>query len=250
MGNRDIGGRLVHAAVLIAVALSCGGARASASSNREDTKPPPMSAASAEVASSTDSGAPGIAELTDGTEWHGSFTITLEVWNYCGSPPGSLELSLADTYERTERFSFSTAAPTEDPSGARERNPFYVSAGTDTEEPGVVNLTMFSAGLVSFDENDEPFLVQYWELDYSDGRLTGELVEDGRELGAAFNAFYDENPLVPCQPEQFKLTQPYPMQEGASLVADLGPTLMTMLVEGRSFDESRRWRVEAVATRS
>ena len=39
------------------------------------------------------------------------------------------------------------------------------------------------------------------------------------------------------------------MQEGATLVADFGDTAMSLVIEGRSVDEARRWTVEATATR-
>ena len=195
----------------------------------------------------SDEAAPTTDDLVAGTEWHGEFTITIERWNYCG-PNGISELVLADTITRTESFSFATSAPFEDESGAQETNPFYFSAGTDPEDPGTVNLTVFSAGLVSFDVTDEPMLTQYWNAEYVDGQLTGELVEDGREIGAAYNLMWDENPLVPCQPG-LEMTQAYPMQEGATLVADFGDTAMSLVIEGRSVDEARRWTVEATATR-
>ena len=92
-------------------------------------------------------------------------------------------------------------------------------------------------------------LTQYWDIEYEDGHLTGELVEDGREIGAAYNLIWDENPVVPCQPGGLTMANFYPMQEGATLVAELGATTMALTIEGRSVDESRRWTIEATAAR-
>jgi hypothetical protein len=229
----------------------------SASSTSSSTSTSSTSSTSTKTSSSTStttrgdpSSAPTAAELSDGTTWRGSFTITIEVWDYCASLN---ELSLTDTYTRTEPFSFSSDAPMEVESGLiRESNPFSITAGGEGYEPNGVNLSLFSALPLSVDEYrvDQPYLQQYWELAYSDGRLTGELVDDGIELGAAANHFWDENPLVPCQPDQLTTQMLYPMKEGASLVADIGHTEMSLTMEGRSVDEARRWQVEATATRS
>lgn len=196
-------------------------------------------------------GVPSVAELSDGIEWQGRFSITLEVWNYCGSGTGDLELTLADTYTLEESFSFSTSAPAEVSDGARESNPFSVSAGTNPDDPGRLTLSLFSAALLTVQSTpNEPYLQQYWDLAYDEGVVTGELIDDGRELGAAFNGFFDEDPLVPCQPQSGTIVKPYTMAEQTTLVAQLRDDDMSLTVQGRSFDEARRFRIEAVATRS
>jgi hypothetical protein len=197
-------------------------------------------------------GNPTLAELKKGISWKGTFTMTLEAWDYCRSTSGQLKLTRARTYTRTESFSFSTAAPTDNDDGANESNPFYVSAGTNPGKTGSVNMTLFSAGLLGFKDQPQrkPYFHQYWDFDYANGRLIGKLVDDGRELGGAFNVFYDNESFVPCQPQHGTLTKPYLMREGTTLEADLGHDKMTMVVEGRSFDEARRFRIEARATRA
>ncbi len=215
----------------------------------------PTSAAGSTGPTSSTGAPPGagvtVDELRAGTEWQGTFSITLEVWDYCASPEGSLELSHAETYTRTESFSFATAGPLEDEDGLQETNPFYLSAGTQPNDPGTVQLTIFSAGLLAVEgSNQQPFLHQYWELRYTGGRINGELVDDARPFGFDNNRFYDASPNTPCQPELGMLPTLYPMQEGATMLADIGEREMTMVVEGRSHDDARRFRIEASATRS
>ncbi len=219
-------------------------------SNVEGSQPAPSGDQSTGPSTESESEAPSTADLVDGIDWSGTFTMTVEKWNYCGSPPGELVLTLADTYTLEESFSFSTAAPTEVSDATIEDNPFYMSAGTDPEDPGPLTLALFSAALLEVESTpDEPYLQQYWDLAYDDGELTGELVEDGRELGAAFNGFFDEDELIPCKPQLGVIAKAYTLAEGTTLVADLGNDTMTMLVEGRSYDEARRFRIEASATR-
>lgn len=178
--------------------------------------------------------------------------MTLEAWDYCRSPFGKLELTLANTSTRNESFSFTTAPPADNDDGARESNPFYMSAGTDPGKAGKLMLTLFSAGLLSVkgQTNKKPYLQQYWDLDYVRGRLTGELVDDGRELGGAYNNFFDDDSLVPCQPHQGVIRKPCSIREGTTLVGDLSHKQMTMTVGGRNYDEARRFKIEATATRS
>ena len=151
----------------------------------------------------------------------------------------------------SESFSFSTAAPVDYGPAARETNPFFISAGTDPDVGGSVVLALQSTGVAALPgQEDEPYVLQYWQLEYADGHLTGKLVEDGRELGLAFNGFQDHDSLIACQPEQGTIVRPYPMKEGATLDAEIGAETVTVVLEGSSYDEARRWRVEATGTRS
>jgi hypothetical protein len=189
-----------------------------------------------------------VEELRQGIEWSGEFRIAIEVWDYCASFP---ELTMSDSYTRTESFSFSTAAPVDYGSAARETNPFFISAGTDPDVGGPLGLALQSTGVVALPgEEDDPFVLQYWQLAYDAGHLTGELVEDGREMGLAFNGFQDSDTLVPCQPQLGTIIRPYPMHERTTIDAQISGDTVMVVLEGRSVDEARRWRVEGTGTRS
>lgn len=192
-------------------------------------------------------GVPTMAELRAGTEWEGEFTIAIEVWDFCTT---FAKLTKSDSYSKTESFSFSTAEPVDYGPAARETNPFFISAGTDPDEAGPVGLALQSTGVIALPgQESEPYILQFWRIAYDDGHLTGELVEDGREMGLAFNGFQDSDTLITCQPQQGMIVRPYAMKEGSSIEAEFGDGSLSVLVEGRSHDETRRWRVEATATR-
>jgi hypothetical protein len=227
----------------------------------DDPAPPPATTPSIAPAVTTN-GAPSTTttaaatgslsadELRAGTDWRGTFTIHLEVWDLCASPPGSLERTRSGSYDRTESFTFATAAPFADGDGVHETNPFYVSGGTHVDDPGPVALTIYSAGLLAVDGSGlQPSLHQYWDLAYDGGRLTGTLVDDAAESGFDYNRFYDDDPITPCEPGLGMITKVYPMAEGATLTADLGAGEMTLVIEGASRDAARRFRIEATARR-
>lgn len=193
------------------------------------------------------SGVPTVEELRQRMLWEGEFTIDIEVWDYCN---GSGQLMRSAGYSRTESFSFSTDPPVDYGPAARETNPFFVSAGTDPDRGGPVGLALQSTGVVALPgQEDDPYILQFWDLAYDEGHLTGRLVEDGRELGLAFNGFQDQDSLVACQPQLGTIVRPYSMQEGATIDALLRADRVTVVITGQSYDGQRRWRVEGSGTR-
>jgi hypothetical protein len=194
-----------------------------------------------------ESGAPDAVTLRAGTEWEGRFTIAIEVWDYCTTFE---RLSRSARYTRAESFSFTTAAPVDYGPAARETNPFFISAGTDPDDGGPVGLALQSTGVIALPgQASEPYVLQFWKTAYDDGHLTGELVEDGLEMGLGFNGFQDNDTVITCQPHQGMIVRPYPMKEGSRLEAEFTDESVSVVIEGHSHDEMRRWRVEATATR-
>ena len=192
-------------------------------------------------------GAPTAAELRAGTEWEGEFTIGIEVWDYCTT---FAKLTKSESYTKTESFSFQTAEPVDYGPAARETNPFFISAGTDPDEGGPVGLALQSTGVIALPgQESDPYILQFWRIAYDDGHLTGELVEDGREMGLAFNGFQDNDTLITCQPHQGMIVRPYAMKEGSSIDAEFSDESVSVVIAGRSHDETRRWWVEATVTR-
>jgi hypothetical protein len=191
---------------------------------------------------------PTVEELRGRMVWEGTFTIALEVWDYCN---GSGQLARSKSYTRTESFSFSTDPPVDYGPAARETNPFFVSAGTDPDRGGPVGLALQSTGVVALPgQEDDPYVLQFWELDYDDGRLTGHLAEDGRELGLAFNGFQDQDLLVTCQPQLGSIVRTYPMQEGTTIDATIRADRVNVVITGQSYDGQRRFHVDAQAVRT
>jgi hypothetical protein len=194
-------------------------------------------------APSGSSGTPTVDDLRAGMVWEGEFTIRIEVWDYCTTFG---KLTKSDSYTRTESFSLQTASPVDYGPAARETNPFFVSAGTDPDEGGSVVLALMSTGVVTLPgQESDPYILQFWNLEYDDGHLTGTLEEDGYEMGLAFNGFQDDDTLITCQPQHGTIVRPYPMREGATIEADFSEDSVDVVIEGRSYDETRRWRVEA-----
>ncbi len=190
--------------------------------------------------------APSAADLAQGRKSTGTFTIRMEVWNYCGTQGQSL--SLARTATRTESFSFATGSPTDDGQGGRENNPFSFSGGTDPDRGGSVDLSFFSALVLAVDkEGTRRLMHQYWNLNYQDGHLNAQMVDDGLALGGGANGLFDDDDLVPCQPQLGSISKYYPLADGATISADLTSSHMTLVLDGHSSDEARRVHIEATA---
>ena len=240
----------VHRSVIVLaglLALTACSEDASTTGSASAQESRPASAVSTPASFAAGSGTPSVAELRAGTEWEGEFTIVIEVWDYCTS---LANLTKSDSYTKTESFSFSTAGPVDYGPAARETNPFFISAGTDPDEGGDVGLALQSTGVIALPgQESDPYILQFWSLTYDDGHLAGELAEDGLEMGLGFNGFQDNDTLIPCQPHQGSIVRPYPMQEGSTIEAELSGDTASVVIEGRSHDQTRRWRVEASATR-
>jgi hypothetical protein len=236
-------------ALVVAAALclsACSDDTSDPDSRRESVVPSSSTALDTPAAGTP--GVPTVEELREGIVWEGEFTIRIEVWDYCTTFG---KLTKSDSYVRTESFSLQTADPVDYGPAARESNPFFVSAGTDPDRGGSVVLALMSTGVVALPgEESDPYILQFWRLAYDDGHLRGTLVEDGYEMGLAFNGFQDDDLLISCQPQHGKIVRPYPMQEGATIDARFTDETVTMVIEGRSYDEARRWRVEAEGTRT
>jgi hypothetical protein len=232
-------------AFLATLALAACAEDPSGSSSR--SQPVVASGSSGMEAPSGSLGTPTEDDLRAGIVWAGEFTIAIEVWDYCTTFG---KLTKSDSYERTESFSLQTAAPVDYGPAARETNPFFISAGTDPARGGSVVLALMSTGVVTLPgQESDPLILQFWRFTYDDGHLSGVLEEDGWEMGLAFNGFQDDDTLITCQPQQGRIVRPYPMQEGATIEADLSNDTVEVVIEGRSYDETRRWRVEAEGTR-
>jgi hypothetical protein len=190
---------------------------------------------------------PTAAELVRGEHWTGTFTIRLQEWDYCRG--GGTRLSPAGKSTHKESFSFSTSAPTDDGQGGRETNPFSFAGGTNPHDEGEVGLSVFSAAVLAADQTGTRRLMhQYWHFTYRKGRLSGRLVDNAVSLGAAYNGFFDNDDLVPCQPQQGTFRQYYPLSDGATLTAQLSAAHIAVQIEGQSVDHTRRVWVEAVGT--
>jgi hypothetical protein len=237
-------GRSVGLAAALAFGVAaCGG---SDGSNLDDWASAPTAAHL--PGQQTSSAAPTVEELRQGMVWEGEFTIVIEVWDQCN---GTGQMTMADRYTKTESFSFQTAPSVDHGPAARESNPFFVSGGTDPTIGGPVGLAFQSTGVIALPgQEDDPYVLQFWELEYETGHLTGRLFEDGSEMGLDWNRISDDQPLVVCQPGTPTVNLPFPMKEGATLDATISDDLVTVVVVGRSYQEERRWRVEATATRT
>jgi hypothetical protein len=210
------------------------------SSSSPDTGPAPP-------ATFVGSRIPTTAELRAGTLWKGEFTIDIEVWDLCTTFDAYTK---SDSYTKTESFSVQTAGPVDNGPGRKETNEFFLSAGTDVGIGGPVGLALQSTGVVALPgQEDDPLILQYWTLSYDDGHLSGELTEDGTDMGLGFNSFQDDDTLVDCQPFQGMIVRSFRIKEGATIEADFDGDSLSMTITGRSTDQKRRFRVDATATR-
>lgn len=198
-------------------------------------------------AGSADQSTPSAADLAEGRRWVGTYTIQLESLDYCATHGASL--SPAGLVTHTESFDFTTEAAKDDGQGGRESNPFNFSAGTDPSVGGSTNLALSSALVLNVDQQGTRRVTeQYWNFQYADGHLTGQLVDDGAALGAAFNALYDNNLIVPCEPQLGSISKYYPIAKGATISADITSSHVSLTIEGQSRDQARRFRIDATAT--
>jgi hypothetical protein len=198
-------------------------------------------------AGSASSSAPTVEELRAGMLWRGKYTNDIEVWEPCG-PAG--ELIQVDRYQRTESFSLATHSPVDYGPGIRETNPFYLSAGMDLRVGGTVGLTIISTSETTLPGREgDPYVYQYWQLQYDDGHLTGSMFQDGTpNVGEQF--INDLRSTSPCQPGGLTFSFRYPLKRGATLEAALQDDRASMVVVAQSIDGTRRWRAVATATRA
>lgn len=141
--------------------------------------------------------------------------------------------------------------PADLPADVPERNPFNLVLGqttvAGTTAPGSVSAV--SAARFRFSAM-RSLTLQYWNLALNGSAVTGTLVEDHREEGAAVNLLAAWQELVPCQPQLGSYVNQLAIAEGATLSGTVTPQQAQLRISGRTIDTFHSFAAEITATRS
>jgi len=141
--------------------------------------------------------------------------------------------------------------PADLPADVPERNPFNLVLGqttvAGTTAPGAVSAV--SAARFRFSAI-RSLTLQYWNLALNGSALTGTLVEDHREEGAAFNLLAAWQELAPCRPELGSYVNQLAIAEGATLTGAVTPQQVQLRISGRTIDTFHSFTAEITAARS
>jgi hypothetical protein len=115
-----------------------------------------------------------------------------------------------------------------------------------TIAPGSVNMT--SAARFRFSPIRSQIL-QYWRLALNGTALTGTLVEDQREEGAAFNLLAAHVELLACQPQFGTFVNQLPIAEGSTLTGTITAQAIQLRIVGNTLDTFHPFVAEFTAAR-
>ncbi|MCK9902504.1 hypothetical protein MXD63_20790 [Frankia sp. Cpl3] len=157
--------------------------------------------------------------------YDGISTITLTTYDFCG--PGSARRRAASqTYQLSSQL---VIGRRQTDGTSSEPSPFsFTLAAGNPGATGAVSLASARVAATSGSDlagnpRSPRLLLTYWQLAWSDGNLTGRLVDDHRAEGAAYNLFNGEQPLIPCRANSGgSIPQVAPLSPGATLRGRLG----------------------------
>jgi hypothetical protein len=126
--------------------------------------------------------------------------------------------------------------PADLPADTPETNPINLIVGqtnvAGTIAPGSVNIA--SAARFRFSPI-RSLTLKYWRLALAGNQLTGTLVEDNREAGAAFNLLAAHQELLACNPNFGTYVNQLDIAEGATLTGTVTAQQVQLRITGRTF---------------
>jgi Ca2+-binding RTX toxin-like protein len=182
-------------------------------------------------------------------DFSGTLTTTVRYLSVCtGQVLGD------QTTEIPSRISIRPALvpnPADLPADVAEANPLNLVLGQTTaagaSAPGSINVA--SAARFRFSAI-RSLTLQYWNLALAGTALTGTLVQDHREEGAAFNLLAAHQELVACQPQFGSYVNQLAIAEGATLTGTVTPQQVQLRVSGSTVDTFHQFVAEITAARS
>ena len=171
-------------------------------------------------------------------EYRGTMSVEIQYLdgfhNYLGSK----------TYEHEVKV---VIAPPLEIGGQRESNPINLIVGPITNNLSLEGqISLMSAGTSQFSVYDSPLLLQYWNLQVGNGKLSGELVNTHKAEGAVLNylnAFWEVAPHMP-------VVWQYAIGKGTTLDGTIRGDRIELSLEGNVTDEGRPFTAHISAVRS
>jgi hypothetical protein len=205
---------------------------------------PPSSSVPLDAASGEPSGAAALW----GSEYSGTAEISVDVYDYCGGD-GSRRLADTRTYSMAGTLSLSRPRTG---GGESEDNPFSLVLGVgQPSEAGAVSFWSAAVSTVSSQDlagnpRDPNLLLTYWDLDWTDGRLSGRLTDPHTEEAVALNLLNWPTAAVACRPEFGELPGAYPhaLGTGTTLDGQLGSGSASLTAEGGTSDGQLEFRFD------
>ncbi|MEU9338932.1 hypothetical protein AB0D49_38295 [Streptomyces sp. NPDC048290] len=190
----------------------------------------------------------GGAEALWGVEYSGTAEVSVDVYDYC-TTDGSRQLADSQSYAMDATLSLGSPRSGGD---ATEDNPFsLVLAVGQPSDAGAVSLWSSSVSTVSGQDlagnpRDPDLLLLYWQLEWDDGELTGQLVDDHTEQAVALNLVNWPSQIVPCRNDLGQLPGGYPhaVAEGTTLGGDLDTDGASLTAQGSTGDGQLEFRFD------
>lgn len=181
-------------------------------------------------------------------DFSGTLTTTVRYLSVCGG-----QVIGTQTTQIPSRITIRPALqpnPADLPADVPERNPFNLVLGQTTvagaSAPGSISLA--SAARFRFSAI-RSLTLQYWNLALNGAALSGTLVQDHREEGAAFNLLAAHQELVPCQPQFGSYVNQLAIAEGATLTGTVTPQQVQLAISGATIDTFHQFDAVITANR-
>ncbi|MGW7300869.1 hypothetical protein [Streptomyces sp. NPDC054829] len=209
----------------------------------ESTDPPP-----APTTADVPLSAPDGAAALWGMKYSGTASVTVDVYDYC-TLDGSRQLSQSKTY------SLNTTLDLGEPRGGggeTEANPFsLLFAAGQPSEAGALSFWSSAVSTGSSQDlagnpRDPNLLLTYWELEWSDGQLSGRLTDPHTEEAVALNLLNWPSPLMACRPEFGDMPGGFPhaLAEGTTLDGTVDAGGADLTARGSTGDGQLEFRLE------
>ncbi len=176
-------------------------------------------------------------------------TTTVTATNACGQNLGTQTTQIPSSITLRGPLRNLPASPGLPAPVGADDNPLNLSVLQPTASAGLAPGAISLGSALQFNATSPPAIVRYWALGLNGGNLTGTLVEDHREEGAAFNLLAIRDELVPCRPELGSIPNAVPLREGTRLFGSMTAASVHLRIEGNVLRGDRAFVAEIVATR-
>ncbi|MDL2081754.1 hypothetical protein QNN03_35550 [Streptomyces sp. GXMU-J15] len=183
-----------------------------------------------------------------GRKYSGTASVTVGVYDYC-TTDGSRRFAQSETYSLDATLDLGEPRGG---GGETEANPFsLLLAVGQPSEAGALSFWSSAVGTGSAQDlagnpRDPDLLLTYWELEWSDGQLSGVLTDPHTEEAVALNLLNWPSPLVACRPEFGDMPGGFPhaVAEGTTLDGTVDADSASLTAQGSTGDGQLEFRFE------
>lgn len=179
----------------------------------------------------------------------GDLVTTIQYLSFC-APGGRIETTrIPSVVTIRPPLANTPLEPFFPPPVGRDANPINLVIGQTTVPASIAPGSVLFTSALRFAGTSPGLILQYWSLALNGVSLTGTLVEDNREQGAAGNLLSATTDLVACMPQLGSYPNQEPIAEGATITGTITTAEVRLRIVGNTVNTIRPFVTEIVATR-